>query len=722
MRNAEREEGMGGWGRFKINHIVFVWMILTFGIILLLIITTRQYTEADNQQGELTKKILRCHKYADQIQDAADTMTNSIWRFVATEDTGYAEAFLAETTESQSRDRAIEMLKQENITDQEREEIEKAQELSDKLRDQELYHMHLFYQAMEEDIPETVEAMELTEEDLQLTAEEMKRKASEFLFGREYLEAKEDISVRVATFGSNLTTRLESEIEEATVVTAKAKTLLNIALWVLLGWAIVFWALFRQCLVIPMKKCFVELNEEDREAALELRGPCELRRLIDAFNRSITRLKDKNQEIYNIKMYDPITGGFTSGRFELEMEGYLREKQSFAFVAMDIKRFKVINELYGEETGNRVLKKVYQIIFEQLKSGEFIARNRADIFNIVLLETSQGAVKQRVVRIKDAIKEAFQDEEWNEYRVSMSCGVYMIQNGDHDVTSVRGRANVARKKYKNEEGLLSPCIFYSEEEAKRLINDQRIENQMERALSQEEFQIFLQPKVRLADEKVAGAEALVRWKMADGRMISPKEFIPLFEKNGFIVQLDYYMFRHVCALLRKWIDSGKELMPISVNLSRNHIKEKGFIQQFQKIQREYGVPSNLIEFEVTEEMVVENLEEFRDVVEDFHAAGYHCSMDDFGTGYSSLNVLREIPLDVLKMDRAFFTGKDSERGNLVIKAVLNMAQSLYMQTVAEGVETRELVDFLRKEGCDMVQGYVFYRPMPTEEFEKTILG
>lgn len=723
MIKVKQEEGMGGMGRFRINQLVIIWMILTFGTVLLLSITANQYTEADNKQGTLAKKILQCHKYADQMQNGSDILTNAIWRFAATEETAYAEEYLSELLITQSRDRAIELLQEEDADPEDLDQLQRAKDISAELRDAELYCMHLIYSAIGiSEIPEVVLAEKLTEEDQLMTAEEKKRTASAFLFGKEYLQSKNEIAVSISRFGTNFTESLEQKLQETTSVTQKARTFMFVSLWILLVWAIVFWILFRWLIVQPMQKCLEELREEDREKIITLRGPYELRRLIDAFNTSMSREREKTLEIYNIKMKDPVTGGYTSQRFDLEVEGYLKEKMSFMFVSMDIKRFKVINELYGEKAGNQVLKRVYQVIGESLKPGEFAARSRADIFNIVLLDESQPEVEKRIGEIEDAIKAAFRDEKWNKYRMGMNCGVYLVQGAEADVTSIRGRANVARKKYKTESGLLSPCVFYSEQEAERLINEQFIENQMEKALAEEEFQVYLQPKVQLKDEKVVGAEALVRWKTTDGNIIPPSEFIPLFEVNGFILQLDYYMFRHVCALLQSWIESGKEPMPISVNLSREHIKEAGFIRRFKEIQEEYHIPPQLIEFEVTEEIVVENLQKLKEIVTEFNDAGFRCSMDDFGCGYSSLNVLKEINLDVLKLDRAFFTGAGSERGKHVIRAVLQMAQQLHMQTVAEGVETRDLVDFLKEAGCDMVQGYVFYRPMTVEQFENNILA
>lgn len=721
MKKAESIGNKNGWRQFKINHLVIVWMIITFGTILLLFVASQKYGAADTQQSELTKKILRCHRYADQMQDSSDTLTNAVWKFAVTENVAYVDEYLDEVEKVHAKNRAILFIEEEKPTKEEIEQINTAEELLKELEGQELYYLRLLYESSGiAEIPKAVAKVTLTDEDAQLSSEEMYLKASGFVFGKEYLGAKEKIEDCISAFSSGLTMRLEQELEETENHIQRAKNLLIITLLILLIWSITFWVLFRRWIVSPMQACIQELREEEREEALTLRGPYELCCLIDAFNDAITWLKDKNHEIYKIKMEDPVTGGFTSARFDLEAEGYLKEQRLFTFVTMDIKRFKLINELYGEAAGNNVLRKIYRVINKNLNPGEFVARSRADIFNVVLQAGSKEKNEQRVGELTNAIAESFQGEQWDKYHLVVNCGVYQVQKGDSDITSIYGRANAARKKHKSKATLHSICEFYSDGDWEQLIKEQHIENQMERALADEEFQVYLQPKVRLADERVMGAEALVRWKSKDGKIIPPNEFIPLFEQNGFIIKLDYYMFSHVCALIRQWIDSGKEPLPISVNLSREHVKDKEFIKQFQEIQQEYKIPSKYIEFEVTEAIVVENLDTLKEVLAECNAAGFSCSMDDFGSGYSSLNMLKEIPLDVLKLDREFFNGQDTERGDNVIKAVLKMAKELNMQTVAEGVETRDWVEFLKSEGCDIIQGYVFYRPMPIEEFEKEV--
>ena len=234
--------------------------------------------------------------------------------------------------------------------------------------------------------------------------------------------------------------------------------------------------------------------------------------------------------------------------------------------------------------------------------------------------------------------------------------------------------------------------------------------------------VFLQPKYRLPEERIGGAEALVRWKSVTEGMIYPDEFIPLFEKNGFIIQLDLFVFETVCRTLRRWIDQGMAQVRISVNCSRLHFRDNNFLFEYIRIADKYNMDRSLIEIEVTESMVLENSSRLIHIIRNIKAAGFECSMDDFGSGYSSLNLIQTIPVDVLKLDKIFFHGEgvDLSRTEAVVTNIISMAKALSMETVAEGVEEREQVDMLKRAGCDYIQGYVFARPMDIPAFEKLV--
>lgn len=265
-------------------------------------------------------------------------------------------------------------------------------------------------------------------------------------------------------------------------------------------------------------------------------------------------------------------------------------------------------------------------------------------------------------------------------------------------------------------------IGYSDSKGNIKISKRKnIEDNMEHALENNEFIVYFQPKVELKTNKIAGAEALVRWQNSKKELIPPNEFIPIFEKNGFITKLDIYVFEEVCKTIRKWLNEGINPIPVSVNLSRMHLQNPNFLKKYKEIQEKYEVPADLLEIELTETLVFENFEQLKKVIDDIHQMGFSCSIDDFGSGYSSLNLLKEIPVDILKLDRIFFSKKNDKRGNSVIEFIISLAKKLNMTTISEGVETISQVEFLRKADCDLVQGYVYSKPLAKDDFEITFL-
>ncbi|MDX5727831.1 putative bifunctional diguanylate cyclase/phosphodiesterase, partial [Clostridioides difficile] len=294
---------------------------------------------------------------------------------------------------------------------------------------------------------------------------------------------------------------------------------------------------------------------------------------------------------------------------------------------------------------------------------------------------------------------------------------YKISKSDNDINTIMDRANTARKTIKG--GHKNSFAFYDKEMHKKILKEKEIENSMVDALNNGEFIVYFQPKYSLSDYQIIGAEALVRWDNPQKGLIPPIEFIPVFERNGFIVNIDFYVFEEVCKKIREWMDEGQKVVPISVNLSRMHFVNSNFIEEFKLIVDKYKIPTRLIELELTETAVLDNIEGLLDTMNNLKEKGFVISMDDFGTGYSSLNLLKELPVDILKLDRAFFTEKDeSNNEKIVISNVIKMAKELKMKVISEGVETISQVEFLKQIGCDMVQGYLFSKPMPVKEFEK----
>ena len=293
------------------------------------------------------------------------------------------------------------------------------------------------------------------------------------------------------------------------------------------------------------------------------------------------------------------------------------------------------------------------------------------------------------------------------------------------LTQQLDRANVALKNVKDtNDSRLFAFQFYSDLDRLKLMREKDMENRMQDALNAGEFVVYLQPKLSLKDDTISGAEALVRWQDPERGLIPPDEFIPFFEKNRFIVEVDLYVFDQVCSLLRRWLDEGITPVPISVNMSRAHLAKTDFLDAYEAIRKAYGVPPELLEIELTETLVFTNPEALFQVIDQIHRRGYRCSMDDFGSGYSSLNLLKDLRMDTLKLDRAFFTSQnaDNPRERDVVTSVIDLAEKLSMSTVAEGVETPAQTAFLKEARCDMVQGYVFSRPVPIPDFEALAFG
>lgn len=427
-----------------------------------------------------------------------------------------------------------------------------------------------------------------------------------------------------------------------------------------------------------------------------------------------------NKEISDLAYKDSVTEGISQIMLEIELKKKLKNFHPYTFVSLDLRKFKLINDTFGADAGNQVLAHVYKTIHNKLHAGEFVARINADNFNIVFNSTDEKEIKERLQDIAQNIN-VYNINSDKPYYMPISCGCYVVKDESQEIVVIRDKANIARKKDKeNSAHHLCTINFYNDMEHEQMIKEKRLENMMEKALKEEEFVVYLQPKVSLKTGHVIGSEALVRWDSPTDGMILPNDFIPLFEKNDFIIKLDLYVFEKVCQTLKEWIDSGKEALPISVNLSRNHLRYNNFLKEYKYIQERYDIPSHLIEIELTETVVFENLELLKNVIDEIHEFGYLCSMDDFGSGYSSLNVLKEIPVDILKLDKVFFEYEDDKKAEYIIESVIDLANHLGMETIAEGVETIPQVELLKALKCDIVQGYVFSKPLPISSFEELL--
>ncbi|WP_199519262.1 bifunctional diguanylate cyclase/phosphodiesterase [Gordonibacter sp. 28C] len=437
-------------------------------------------------------------------------------------------------------------------------------------------------------------------------------------------------------------------------------------------------------------------------------------------------LENANEELERLAFVDPVTEGFNQTRFDLTVRRVIDSAKpgSYALVSLDLKKFKLLNEIQGKTSGDMVLRYVYKCLGDHLDGEECVARINADTFNLLMRQESKEDMFARIDNMVQDVNRFNIDAE-RPYYLSFTVGVYPVVDTSLSLTIMRDRANVARNSGKEAPNARHfTCAFYSDVDRRNLLTEQDMENRMHGALERGEFVAYLQPKQRLSDGAIGGAEALVRWIDPVRGLVPPDDFVPFFERNGFIINVDLCVFDQVCRLLKSWIDQGKKPVPISVNMSRAHLREQSFLGPYEEIRERYGVPASLIEFELTETLVFGDPETFMGVIDLLHARGYRCSLDDFGSGYSSLNVLKDVDIDTMKLDRAFFSAGDAtgQREWDVIESVVALAKKLDLNTVAEGVEEPGQAVRLRSMDCDMLQGYVFSRPVTVAEFEKMLFG
>ncbi len=438
------------------------------------------------------------------------------------------------------------------------------------------------------------------------------------------------------------------------------------------------------------------------------------------FHPEIIRFRVRNAvEKSKVRLleYDSLTEIYSQQKF-FQMTRELLDNsgdEHFAFIHFDIDRFKMINRFYGEKEGDRLICYVANAIREVMReydSRSIYGRISGDVFGICMPYQELGDIYGVIERIKERIR-----KHTVHYYLKTCSGIYLIEDKEMDVSVIFDNACMAAAQCK--EKYMVHEAMYTKELSESLKREQEIIDEMDAALEQNQFVVYFQPKYELEGLSPGGAEALVRWRKPDGTMISPGVFIPIFEKNGFITKLDYYVWEKVCQFIRQELDAGRKPAPVSVNVSRVNLYNPKFLDSLIDLVEKYKIPPKYLHLELTESVFSDNATIIQDTVFYLHKAGFTILMDDFGSGYSSLNVLKDVDLDVLKIDMKFFSkGATAEKGAKIIEAVIKMAESLHMTVIAEGVEESEQVEFLTKLGCDYIQGYYFAKPMPQEQYQE----
>lgn len=418
------------------------------------------------------------------------------------------------------------------------------------------------------------------------------------------------------------------------------------------------------------------------------------------------------EAIYRIQLAQVITNDKNPAFFNRTVQAILQKNpdKKYALIQFDVAKFKMINEQFGETVGDELLNYFIETLKLYCNENQLYVRLTADVFMIFTDYQTQEDILQFIEEIRSHLL----GYKGISYRLVF--GICFVSDITKPLRQYGDGAAFARQSIKGD--ALNYVAFYRDEMKENARIRKFVEDNMEQALKNREFVMYLQPKYSISKNEMVGAEALARWIHPKQGLIAPGDFVPLFEQNGFIVKMDEYIWEEACKTIRQWMDAGMKLIPISVNLSRRHLKNERFIQVLNGLIEKYRVPKRYLEIEITETVEVDGLGKGIDLLKQ---NGFTLLMDDFGSGYSSLNTLKDTRFDVIKIDRGFlqdFIG--SQRGQKIVEHTIKMTKSIGLDLVAEGVETREQAVFLSDCGCDTAQGFYYAKPMSLEEFNQQI--
>jgi diguanylate cyclase (GGDEF)-like protein len=450
-----------------------------------------------------------------------------------------------------------------------------------------------------------------------------------------------------------------------------------------------------------------EIAMGDYSLHLDISSQDEVGQLAQNVNIALKALRNR-------AMFDALTGIYNEFAFSEAANRLLDENPDtpFAIIRFDISRFKMVNDMFGEAKGDDILRFIASVIWDQVSYKEgCYGRIGNDVFCICTRASSEEEILDLISRLTFHIER---------YPINFHLTPYFgicISAPEVTLNTLLDWSSLALETIKG--STLTNYAFYSPDLRDVLLAESYIETEMESALKDGQFQLFLQPKCNMKTGKVVGAEALVRWIHPEKGIVPPDSFIPLFERNGFILKLDKYIWEETCKFIARRIEEGYEPLPISVNISRVHIFNPAFGDTLEELVEKYQIPRGLLELEFTESAFVNNLSDLYEAIDSLKKRGFTLSIDDFGSGYSCLNMLKNTPVDIIKLDKEFLgEGADTKNGRIIIRSVILMLLELNLKIIVEGVETKEQVDFLLDCGCTIAQGYYYSKPVNISSFEE----
>lgn len=425
--------------------------------------------------------------------------------------------------------------------------------------------------------------------------------------------------------------------------------------------------------------------------------------------------------------HDTLTGLISFGRFHEEVERVILANKTSNYMMMytDFENFKYFNYKYGYTVGDQLLKDFCSSIISNAedKHNLYFTRVVSDQFLMFRPASCTKEEYRKIIEETEKINEEFmlqQKERFPKSNVTLRTGIYYVTPECMSASYAIDAANYARQKV-DQDGEKGSVRFYNDEMQKCRALENEIVNEMKEAMEQKQFKVYFQPKYSIKDHEITGAEALIRWERDNGTVLSPDSFIPVYENNGKIIELDFYVFETVVKFIAQSLKAGRKQVPVSINASSLHASDPQTIDIYMNILKKYDVDPAMVEIELTETAVVSEYESVRELFDSFQLHGIKTAMDDFGSGYSILNTIVDIPVDVIKIDRGFITScLETDRGIYFLKHLIDMIRNLGYQIICEGVETDQQIEVLKQIGCDEIQGYWYSRPLKMKDYEKLL--
>lgn len=438
----------------------------------------------------------------------------------------------------------------------------------------------------------------------------------------------------------------------------------------------------------------------------------------------ITREKEKEISAKKLALqskyiyeHDSLTGLYRKEAFEKQAWELIHKNPDtdYVFVRWDAEHFKLVNELSGYEVGNQLLIRAAELITDFLGTEGVAARLGSDHF-ILCFPLKMLDIQKSFRKIRGILSSMNFD-----YNIRIYAGIYVVVDREEPVDFMCDKAALALSSIKGR--YMETHAYYDHEMMQNMLKEQEVKNDMWDALKNDQFKVYVQPKYDVISGKIVGGEALVRWKHPEKGFVNPVDFIPFFERSGFISNMDQYIWEHVALYLQNCMERGNRVLPISVNVSRIDFYRDNLYVHFVKLLDSHKLSSKYMELEVTESAYSTDEEILYHTLEQLQRAGFSILIDDFGSGYSSFGMMKKAPADVLKLDMEFLRGIDKNgRGKTIVKHMVEMAKELVIPVIAEGVETQEHVELLREIGCDYAQGYFYSKPVPLEEYDRMVQG